>query len=195
MTRDRLHKTKRHLKLILISAMGMLSTWSFGRNAVGVENKSNPEAESKYDDPIIFQSSFLNSDSDNKFAAHRSHSSHRSHRSSSGGGGRVAPTPSVPSAPPITPVQPTPTAPPPRYYPSQPKRSVPQKKAPLQGELTFLIMRVQLLLAKNGYDPGAIDGQLGPKMREALKKFQKDKGISQTGTLTTETLNALGVKL
>ena len=61
--------------------------------------------------------------------------------------------------------------------------------------LRLLVMRVQITLMAKGYDPGAVDGEITPPMRDALKKFQTDKGLKATGTMTTETLNALGVKV
>jgi His-Xaa-Ser repeat protein HxsA len=58
-----------------------------------------------------------------------------------------------------------------------------------------MIMRVQAALYSKGYDPGAIDGVMGEKTRSALRKFQQDHGLIATGSMTTETLNALGVRL
>jgi len=42
-----------------------------------------------------------------------------------------------------------------------------------------------------GYDVGAADGRIGPKTRAALKKFQADKGLHQTGRLDEHTRAAL----
>jgi His-Xaa-Ser repeat protein HxsA len=56
-------------------------------------------------------------------------------------------------------------------------------------------MRVQAALLQQGYDPGAIDGTLNSTTVQALESFQSNRGLEVTGTLTTETLNALGVKL
>ena len=52
----------------------------------------------------------------------------------------------------------------------------------------------QAALEQQGYSPGAIDGQMGPNTRNALVKFQQDKGLTQSGTLDGATLAALGLK-
>lgn len=56
-------------------------------------------------------------------------------------------------------------------------------------------MRVQAALYSKGYDPGAIDGTLSPQTQSALRMFQLTYGIKVTGTMTTPTLDALGVRL
>ncbi|EPG2130868.1 peptidoglycan-binding protein [Stenotrophomonas maltophilia] len=61
--------------------------------------------------------------------------------------------------------------------------------------LKLLIMRVQAALYSKGYDPGAIDGVLTPETQSALRMFQLAHGIRATGTMTTPTLDALGVRI
>jgi His-Xaa-Ser repeat protein HxsA len=56
-------------------------------------------------------------------------------------------------------------------------------------------MRVQAALLQLGYDPGAIDGTMNAATSAALWSFQSENNLEATGTMTTETLNALGVKL
>ncbi|CAN0431074.1 unnamed protein product, partial [Hapterophycus canaliculatus] len=51
---------------------------------------------------------------------------------------------------------------------------------------------VQAKLKKNGFDPGAINGQLTPKTCEAVKKYQRAKKLSE-GPLTYEFLHHIGV--
>jgi hypothetical protein len=41
--------------------------------------------------------------------------------------------------------------------------------------------KLQLALKHAGYDPGPIDGRLGPKTREALKAFQRSNSLAVTG--------------
>jgi peptidoglycan hydrolase-like protein with peptidoglycan-binding domain len=56
--------------------------------------------------------------------------------------------------------------------------------------------RAQELLSALGYDPGPHDGVLGPKTSSAIRHFQADHGLPQTGTLdvlTTEQLIAVAV--
>jgi len=62
-------------------------------------------------------------------------------------------------------------------------------------ELRMLIMRVQAALYSKGLDPGAIDGVLSQKTQTALRTFQRRYGLQVTGTMTTPTLDALGVRL
>ncbi len=55
------------------------------------------------------------------------------------------------------------------------------------------IGEIQKALKREGYDPGPIDNQMGGKTKDALIKFQQDKGLP-VGNLNTETLKALGVQ-
>jgi len=50
---------------------------------------------------------------------------------------------------------------------------------------------VQEKLAQMGYDVGSADGHMGPRTRSALRTFQKDRGLEQTGRLDDHTLAAL----
>jgi peptidoglycan hydrolase-like protein with peptidoglycan-binding domain len=54
-------------------------------------------------------------------------------------------------------------------------------------------MRAQIELALHGYDPGGIDGWIGPTTRRALTGFQRDQGLSQSGEYDDPTLERLGV--
>lgn len=56
----------------------------------------------------------------------------------------------------------------------------------------------QMLLVRLGYDVGdrddgrlGVDGVIGPKTTEALKAFQRDNGLAQTGRFDAGTLNAM----
>jgi len=138
-------------------------------------------------------------------AAHRSHSSHSSHRShQSGSGGSVAPPYTPPSrTEPLTPPTRTePSTPPSRNLESTPPSSVlprspstaPQQTLPgNSAKFAAIVRRVQAALYAQGYYTGALDGAVGPNTRAALSKFQRDHGLPVTGTITTETLNALRV--
>ena len=55
------------------------------------------------------------------------------------------------------------------------------------------IGEIQKALKREGYDPGPVDNQMGGKTKDALIKFQQDKGLP-VGNLNTETLKALGVQ-
>ncbi len=51
----------------------------------------------------------------------------------------------------------------------------------------------QAALNSQGYDAGAVDGQWGPNTQSAVRRFQTERGLAQTGKLDSATLNALGV--
>jgi hypothetical protein len=57
-----------------------------------------------------------------------------------------------------------------------------------------LIRRAQQRLLAIGLDPGAVDGAIRPQTREALRWFQKRKGLCPTGEPNEATLDALGVR-
>lgn len=62
-------------------------------------------------------------------------------------------------------------------------------------ELTRAQVRlVQQRLKAAGFDPGAVDGVLGPKTRIALRKYQGSQGLSSNGTVDEKTLRSLGVE-
>jgi peptidoglycan hydrolase-like protein with peptidoglycan-binding domain len=46
---------------------------------------------------------------------------------------------------------------------------------------------------EKGMDPGPIDGVMGPKTMAALKAFQKDQKLSESGRLDDQTREKLGV--
>jgi peptidoglycan hydrolase-like protein with peptidoglycan-binding domain len=55
------------------------------------------------------------------------------------------------------------------------------------------VRRVQQILKSEGYDPGPINGVLGPQTEEALVQYQQKHGIEATGWLDRETRAKLGV--
>lgn len=57
------------------------------------------------------------------------------------------------------------------------------------------VKAVQSALQEKGYNPGPIDGMMGPRTREALKKFQTAAGLETTGTLNQATAEKLGVEI
>lgn len=52
-------------------------------------------------------------------------------------------------------------------------------------------LEVQRSLSELGYNVGQLDGKLGPKTKQALRKFQKDEGLRATGKLDRKTLAEL----
>lgn len=61
--------------------------------------------------------------------------------------------------------------------PAQPQRVPPQRPADT-------VTRVQVGLAELGYEPGAINGQLGQETRNAILRFERDRGIAPTGDIS-----------
>ncbi len=60
--------------------------------------------------------------------------------------------------------------------------SAPRATAPAKPVDT--VTRVQVGLAELGYEPGAINGQLGQQTRNAILKFERDRGIAPTGDIS-----------
>ncbi|MGH7383699.1 MAG: peptidoglycan-binding domain-containing protein [Candidatus Rokuibacteriota bacterium] len=55
------------------------------------------------------------------------------------------------------------------------------------------VKSVQEALKEKGYDPGAIDGAMGPRTSAALRDFQKAEGLQATGRVDAETRGKLGI--
>lgn len=55
------------------------------------------------------------------------------------------------------------------------------------------VKMVQEALKEKGYDPGAIDGAMGPRTSAALRDFQQAEGLRATGRLDAETRIKLGI--
>jgi lipoprotein-anchoring transpeptidase ErfK/SrfK len=62
-----------------------------------------------------------------------------------------------------------------------------------QGEKdnTALIVKAEVLLDRAGFSPGVIDGRDGDNYRKAVAAFQRQSGLDPSGTLDSDTLNAL----
>lgn len=57
-----------------------------------------------------------------------------------------------------------------------------------------IISRVQVELKARGFDAGPPDGSIGPKTREALRRFQNAHRLRGTGEIDAATLEALGIR-
>lgn len=69
-----------------------------------------------------------------------------------------------------------------------------------QAPLTFAdqsksedIKQVQTTLQDKGYNPGKVDGILGPRTRAAIRQYQQSEALPVTGRLDNETAGKLGV--
>lgn len=67
-----------------------------------------------------------------------------------------------------------------------------QEEAPVVAEV--VIIEVQEKLNDQGYDVGAPSGKLDPGTQQALRDFQKEKGLPQTGQPDEQTRTALGIQ-
>ncbi len=54
------------------------------------------------------------------------------------------------------------------------------------------VKRVQESLVALGYDPGPIDGLVGPRTVSALRKFESDNGLPVRGQLSSELMTRIG---
>src|SRR3569832_754055 len=162
------------LNALIDAVMAALALPNSDAGLAGI-NSPMPESDMK---ATVTLPSSLNSGVRNIYAGHRSHSSHSSHSShashysGSGGSspsGTSSDTTSTPSTTPVSPLA-----------------SPAQQSKPTADQLRYMIMRVQAGLFSRNYDPGAIDGQLSDKTKAAIRKYQTDKHLSVTGTMTTE---------
>jgi Ca-activated chloride channel family protein len=61
------------------------------------------------------------------------------------------------------------------------------------GDKGYLVERLQTTLKQAGVYKGAVDGVYGPDVVEAVKEFQKTKGLAVDGIAGTTTLQTLGI--
>ncbi|NLY44737.1 MAG: peptidoglycan-binding protein [Tissierella sp.] len=67
------------------------------------------------------------------------------------------------------------------------------KKSTTKTDQVELNKKIQTKLNELGYDCGEVDGSLGKKSTEAIKAFQKDKGLEVDGKAGPKTRDALGL--
>jgi peptidoglycan hydrolase-like protein with peptidoglycan-binding domain len=67
------------------------------------------------------------------------------------------------------------------------------KSGSMNGAGSEQVKSVQKALQDKGMDPGPIDGVMGPKTMAALKAFQKDQKLTESGRLDDQTREKLGV--
>jgi hypothetical protein len=61
-----------------------------------------------------------------------------------------------------------------------------------QSDSAGIQVLVQEALARRGYYAGQVDGVIGPETRSAIREFQRDNGLPETGRITPKLLRALG---
>jgi localization factor PodJL len=60
-----------------------------------------------------------------------------------------------------------------------------------EADRRSLVKKIQTLLAEKGYDPGPLDGFEGPQTRQAVRAFQRNIGIAETGQISGDLATAL----
>jgi hypothetical protein len=75
------------------------------------------------------------------------------------------------------------------------KKDATEKKADRPTKTTMkknIVFGIQAALKSKGYNPGKVDGKMGPNTAAALKAFQSSRGLP-VGVLTKDTFRALGL--
>jgi Putative peptidoglycan binding domain len=67
--------------------------------------------------------------------------------------------------------------------------AVPGQREAVPGQ--NMVREAQIALRDAGFDPGEIDGVMGPRTRAALREFQASQGLAQTGRLDAPTQRQL----
>jgi localization factor PodJL len=64
----------------------------------------------------------------------------------------------------------------------------------VDADRAALVKKIQTLLAEQGFDPGPADGVAGEKTREAVKAYQRQAGMAETGQIDGSLMASLGDK-
>jgi hypothetical protein len=67
------------------------------------------------------------------------------------------------------------------------------REAPRSAPEPRFVRDAQQALRDLGYEPGPIDGRVGPRTRTALLRYQHAEGLPATGRLDTETMVRLDI--
>ena len=69
--------------------------------------------------------------------------------------------------------------------------SVSKSDPDLDPAIDHRVRMVQTGLSELGYRPGAIDGFMGAATREAIRQFERDRGLPETGELSEDLVTEL----
>ncbi len=72
------------------------------------------------------------------------------------------------------------------------KTKEPRQKDSQKAEFRPTVKEIQTALKNAGFDPGSFDGKMGPRTRQAIKDFQKSKGLVPDGAVGPKTWASLG---
>ncbi len=62
---------------------------------------------------------------------------------------------------------------------------------PTEADRQALVRKIQTLLAEQGFDPGPTDGVVGQRTRDAVKAYQRQNGIAETGQVDSKLMAEL----
>jgi len=62
-----------------------------------------------------------------------------------------------------------------------------------QQDEKIIVTEVQKRLLDLGYDPGPVDGCMGPKTTEAIRAYQEDNQMPPSGDITSGLVESLGI--
>lgn len=66
-----------------------------------------------------------------------------------------------------------------------------REKGSSKAEFRPTVKEIQSALKNAGFDPGSFDGKIGPRTRQAIKDFQKSKGLVPDGVVGPKTWSSL----
>jgi peptidoglycan hydrolase-like protein with peptidoglycan-binding domain len=70
-----------------------------------------------------------------------------------------------------------------------------RQKDSSKAEFKPTAKEIQTALKNAGYDPGSLDGKIGPRTRQAIKDYQKSKGLVPDGVVGPKTWASLSKNL
>jgi peptidoglycan hydrolase-like protein with peptidoglycan-binding domain len=70
-----------------------------------------------------------------------------------------------------------------------------RQKDSSKAEFKPTAKEIQTALKNAGYDPGSLDGKIGPRTRQAIKDYQKSKGLVPDGVVGPKTWTSLSKHL
>jgi putative peptidoglycan binding protein len=79
------------------------------------------------------------------------------------------------------------------YFGGEPVYAAPAYVESAPAGSGSVVADVQSELAREGYDPGPIDGVAGSMTREAIAEYQRDHGLAPTGRINGSLLRSMGI--
>jgi peptidoglycan hydrolase-like protein with peptidoglycan-binding domain len=74
-----------------------------------------------------------------------------------------------------------------KTYSIEVRSAFPEKSSGVASVSQWTIKDVQAALKNAGFDPGSVDGKLGPRTQQAIKEFQRVKGLKIDGKVGPKT--------